>query len=73
MATWTLEPPEAFRPDPECSHCTRNPGYQHRHWRQRQEDQAARPPDWEPNWGWRLAFKIMGPGHRDKKDAEPVR
>ena len=57
---WTLEPHGTFTPDPDCLHCTGNPGYQHRHWRP--EERPA--PAWEPNRIWRLAFKIMGDGSR---------
>ena len=58
MVTWTLQPHEAFRPDPSCSHCTGNPGYTHRHWLQ--EERPA--PAWEPNRIWRALFKIYGDG-----------
>ena len=62
MPTWILEPHNATVPDPGCPHCTRNPGYPHRHWRQTEPAAGV----WEPNRVWRALFRLYGGGERNR-------
>ena len=57
LSPYILEPGGAFTPDPDgCWHCAHNPGYPHRHWREKG------PAPWKPNWLWRAAFRLYGDG-----------